>query len=181
MNLDHKIEKHELVSTTNKDNITKQCITRSQSVKNVVLSRDPGELLGHPGPHLDELAQVTGVAEQVVAQGVASLVRLVSQLHLAVLADVTINVEVLLHGDYSDCLLSALHWGDALTTGSTLGSKDSMKVIDTVDLVVEVNSEGNSIKTVITDAASEAARMICLPDCLEDALHDQMTTNFTFL
>ena len=99
------------------------------------------------------------MAEQVVAQGVASLVRLVSQLHLAVLADVTINVEVLLHGDNSDCLLGALHWGDALTTGSTLGSKDSMKVIDTVDLVVEVNSERNTVEAFIADAASEAAWM----------------------
>ena len=151
------------------------------SVKDVVLSVDPSELLRNPGAHLDEFAPVAGVTQQVVAQGVAPLVRLVRQLHLALLADVAVHVEILLHGHHPHRLLRPLHRGDSLPAGGTLGGEDPVKVVDTVDLVVEVYSEGDSVKALIADAASEAARVESLADGLEDALHDQVAADLTLL
>ena len=124
---------------------------------------------------------MTGVTEQVVAQWVTSLVRLVSQLHLALLADVAVHVEVLLHGHHPHRLLRTLHRGDPLPTRGALGSEDPVEVIDTVDLVIKVDREGDPVKTVITDTTSEAARVESLADGLEDALHDEVATDLTFL
>ena len=70
------------------------------SVEDVVLRRDPGELAGDPGPHLDQGVPMTAVTQQLLPQGVAPLVRLVSQLNLTHLAHVAVHVEVLLHGDH---------------------------------------------------------------------------------
>ena len=142
---------------------------------------DPSELLGYPGPHLDQFAAVAGVTQQVVAQRVTSLVRLVSQLHLALLADVAVHVEVLLHGHHPDGLLRPLHRGDPFSTRGTLGSEDPVEVVDTVDLVIKVNREGDAVQTVVTDTTSEAARVESLADGLEDALHDEVATDLTFL
>ena len=58
--------------------------------------------------HPSQLFHVTSLAEEVVAHGVAPLVRLVRQLHLAHLAHVAVHVEVLLHRDHADGLLSVL-------------------------------------------------------------------------
>ena len=151
------------------------------SVKDVVLSVDPSELLRNPGAHLDEFAPVAGVTQQVVAQGVAPLVRLVRQLHLALLADVAVHVEILLHGHHPHGLLRPLHRGDPLPTRGALGSEDPVEVIDTVDLVIKVDREGDPVKTFITDTTSEAARVESLADGLQDALHDEVAADLTFL
>ena len=72
------------------------------SVEDIVLSPNPGtELLRDPESHLGELGHMAGAAEQVLGQRVAPLVRLVRQLHLAVLAHVAVDVVVLLHRNYS--------------------------------------------------------------------------------
>ena len=56
-----------------------------------------------------------------------------------------------------------------------------MEVVDTVDLVVEVNGERNTVEAFIADAASEAAWMEGLSDGLENAFHDEMATDSTLL
>ena len=98
-------------------------------------------------------------AEEVLTKWVAPLVWLVRQLHVAHLADVAVDMEVLLHGDHSHRFFGSLHRCDALTTGRTLGSKDPMEVVHTVDLVVKVNRERNTVEAFIADAAAEAAWM----------------------
>ena len=75
------------------------------------------------------------------------------------LADVAVDVEVLLHGNHSHRFFSPLYRCDALTTGSTLWGKNPMEVVDTVDLVVEVNGKRNTIEAFIADAAAEASWM----------------------
>ena len=90
-------------------------------------------------------------------------------------------MEVLLHGHNSDSLLRSLHWSDAFTTAGTLGSEDAVEVIDAVDLVVEVYREGDTVQTIIADAAAEAARVVSLANSLQYALHDEMATDLTLL
>ena len=156
-------------------------LTNHISVEDVVLSVDTSKLLWDPGPHLDQFCPVAGVAEEMVSQGVTPLVWLVSQLHLALLAHVAVHMEVLLHGHHPHRLLCPLHRRDALPARGALWSEDPVEVVDTVDLVVEVYSEGDSVKALIADAASEAARVESLADGLEDALHDQVAADLTLL
>ena len=118
-------------------------------------------------------------AKEVLTKWVASLVRLVRQLHVAHLADVAVDMEVLLHGDHSHRFFGSLHRCDALTTGRTLGSKDPMEVVHTVDLVVKVNRERNAIQAFITDATTEATRMEGFSNCLQNAFHDEMAAYST--
>ena len=112
---------------------------------------------------------------------ITALIRFISQLHVAIFTNITVNVEIFLHSNNSDSLFSALNWSDSVSTTRALGSEDPVEVIDAVDLVVEVDSEGDTIKTLIADAAAEAARVECFANGLEDTLHDQMTTDLTLL
>jgi hypothetical protein len=45
-------------------------------------------------------------------------------------------------------------------TGGTLGGKDAVEVVDTVDLVVKVHREGNPVQAVVAHAASEHNNLI---------------------
>ena len=153
----------------------------NKSVKDVVLRRHPLQLWRRPAPHLVKLGQVATPAEEVFSEWVAPLVRLIRQLHVAHLADIAVDVEVFLHGDHSHRFFGSLHRCDALTTGSTLGGKNPMEVVDTVDLVVKVNGERNTVEALIADAAAEAAWMEGFSDCLQNAFHDEMATYSTFL
>ena len=56
-----------------------------------------------------------------------------------------------------------------------------MKVINTVNFVVKVHGEGNTVKALVADAAAETTRVERLADRLENALHDQVTAYPTFL
>jgi len=151
------------------------------SIQDIILRRDPLQLLRDPHPHLHQLVEVAPPAQKMLAKWIAPLVRLVSQLHLAHLAHVAVNVEIFLHGNNPDCLLSTLYRGDTLATRSTFGSKNSVEVIDAVDLVVKVNCKGNTVQAVVADTAAEAARMISLPDGLKDTLHDEVPTDLALL
>jgi len=57
--------------------------------------------------------QVATAAQQAPVQRVAALVRLIGQLHAALLADVAVHVEVLVHRDDAHGLVGALDGGDA--------------------------------------------------------------------
>lgn len=106
---------------------------------------------------------VTSVAEQVIVQWIAAFVGFICQLNSAVLAMVTIHMEVFVHGHHPHSLLGTLYWGYSLATCCTLGRIHSVIVGDAVDLVVYVDGEGDSIQAVIAHTASEAARVIGLP------------------
>ena len=56
-----------------------------------------------------------------------------------------------------------------------------MKVINAIDLVVEVDGEGLSVQTLVAHAASETTRMVSVAHGLEDHLHDQVAANAAFL
>ena len=117
----------------------------------------------------------------MITQRIAAFVRFICQLDIAVFADITVHMEILLHGDHPHRLLCPLHRRDALSTAGTLGGEDAVEVVDAVDLVVEVDREGDAVKTVVADTAAEAAGMVGLADSLENTLHDQVTTDLTFL
>ena len=153
----------------------------NKSVENVVLRRHPLQLWWGPAPHLVKLGQVATPAEQVLPKWVASLVRFIRQLHVTHLADIAVDMEVLLHGDHPNSFFGPLHRCDALTTGSTLWGKNPMEVVDTVDLVVEVDRERNTVEAFIADAAAEAAWMEGFSDRLKNAFHDKMPAYSTFL
>ena len=131
----------------------------NKSVENVVLRRHPLQFWRGPAPHLVKLGQVATPAEEVLPKWVASLVRFIRQLHVAHLADIAVDVEIFLHGNHSHGFFGALHRCDTFTTGGTLWGKNPMEVVDTVDLVVEVNGERHTIEAFIADTAAEASRM----------------------
>lgn len=92
-----------------------------------------------------EALDVTGTAHQTPIQGVTAFVWLICQLHPTVLTYIAINVEILVHGNYTNRLFSTLHWSDSLPTGRTLGCKHPMIIVNTIDFVVNIHSEGNTI------------------------------------
>ena len=173
-------QKYERLMSGLSDGRTRK-LTNHISVEDVVLSVDTSKLLWDPGPHLDQFCPVAGVAEEMVPQGVTPLVWLVSQLHLALLAHVAVHVEVLLHGHHPHRLLGPLHRRDSLPTRSTFRGEDTMEVIDTVNFVVKVDSEGDAVQTIVADAAAEAARVVGFADGLEDALHDEVAADLALL
>ena len=69
-------------------------------------------------------------------------------------------MEVLLHGHRPDRLLRPLHRRDSLITTPAFGHKDPVKVVNAVDFVVKVYSEGDAVQAVVTHAAAEAARVL---------------------
>ena len=107
-------------------------------------------------------------AEEVLPKRVTPLVRLVGELHITHLAHVAVHVEVFLHGNHSYGFLGALHRRDSLTTGGALGGKYPMEVVDAVDLVVEVDGEGDAVEALVAHAAPEAAGVVRLAHRLQD-------------
>ena len=120
-------------------------------------------------------------AEEVLPKRVTPLVRLVGQLHITHLAHVAVHVEVFLHGNHSYGFLGALHRRDSLTTTRAFGRKDPVKVVNAVDFVVKVHSEGDAVQAVVTHTAAEAARVKSFAECLEDALHDEVAADLALL
>lgn len=132
---------------------------------------------------------VARTAHKPTIKWVASFVRFVGQLHATILANVTIYVEIFVHGNNAYGFLCALQtnsnypWlfpftlelphrknktayldrSDSFSTGSTLRSEHSVIIVDTVNLIVNVNSEGNTVETLVADATSKAPWMIGLP------------------
>jgi len=71
-------------------------------------------------------------------------------------------MKVFFHSYHSDSLVGALDWSNTGVANIANRSKNSMKVINAIDLVVEVNSEWNSIKTFIAHTTAKAPWMIKL-------------------
>lgn len=124
---------------------------------------------------------------------VAPFIRLVGQLHAAVFANVAIHMKVLVHGDYPDCLLGALkeysirdavvpadgrskrvnftraylNRRDSLPAGRAFGREHSVIIVHAVNLVVNVDCEGNAIETLVAHATPKATWMIRLAHRLQ--------------
>jgi len=114
------------------------------------------------GLHPSQLLDVARPAEEVVFQGVTALVGLVGELHLTTFADVTVDVKVFFHRHHSNRLLGPLDGSDGLVAGGALWREDPVKVVDAVDLVVEVDGEGDSVEALVAHAAPEAAGVVRL-------------------
>jgi hypothetical protein len=104
--------------------------------------------------------QVAGATEKVVIKWVASLVRFVGQLHVTILTMVAVNMKILVHRNDSHSLFRTLNWSDRLTTGCALRCKQSMIVVNAVNITVDVDCEWFSIEAKTTDATPKTARMI---------------------
>ena len=117
----------------------------------------------------------------MLAQGVASFVRFVRQLHIADFTDVAVHVEILLHCNDPHCLFSSFNRGDTLTARRTFGSEYPVEVIDTIDFVVKVHGEGNSVQAIVAYTTTEAAGMVSFPYGLKNALHYQVSADFALL
>lgn len=116
--------------------------------------------------HLHKFVDMARPTEKVFTQRIAPLVRLISQLHLTDLANVTINMKVLFHRHNSHCFFGALDWSYSFTTSCAFRSKNSVKVVNAVDFVVKVDGEGHSIKTFVADAAAKASWVVRLAHSL---------------
>ena len=81
-------------------------------------------------------------------------------------------MEIFLHSNNSDSLFSALNWSDSVSTTRALGSEDPVEVIDAVDLVVEVDGEGDAVEALVAHAAPEAAGVVRLAHRLQDLQRD---------
>ena len=113
------------------------------------------QLWRRPASHFIELGKMATSAEEVLPKRVTPLVRLVGELHITHLAHVAVHVEVFLHGNHSYGFLGALHRRDSLTTGGALGGKYPMEVVDAVDLVVEVDGEGDAVQALLDSTLGE--------------------------
>ena len=63
---------------------------------------------------------------------------------------------------------SHLDGSDGLVAGGALGREDPVKVVDAVDLVVEVDGEGDAVEALVAHAAPEAAGVVRLAHRLQD-------------
>ena len=124
---------------------------------------------------------------------VASFVRFIGQLHATIFTNVTIYVEIFVHGNDSYGFLCALKskishysksrlfieeiishkneityfdWSDSFTTGSTFWCEHSVVIVYAIDFIINIHGEGNTVKTFVANATSKASWMIGLPHCL---------------
>ena len=67
-------------------------------------------------------------------------------------------------------LLLSWSWHDGMTTHRAARSKPPVEVINAVDLVCSVHSEGNSIQTLGADHAGETVGMIWLASSSENSV-----------
>ena len=56
-----------------------------------------------------------------------------------------------------------------------------MEVVDAVDLVVEVDGEGDAVEAVVADAAAEAPGVVGVAHRLQDHLHDEVAADAALL
>ena len=70
---------------------------------------------------------MTRLAEEMTSKWITSLGWLVSQLKTTVLACIAVDMIILVHGDYSDSLVSSFKRSNGSSTCITLWSKDSVK------------------------------------------------------
>ena len=64
--------------------------------------------------------------------------------------------------------VSHLDGSDGLVAGGALGREDPVEVVDAVDLVVEVDGEGDAVEALVAHAAPEAAGVERLAHRLQD-------------
>lgn len=80
----------------------------------ILIGCTDGLLVARVGRRLQrESLQMAATAEQPAVQRITALVRLIGQLHAALLTDVAIDVEVLVHGNDAHGLIGALNGCDA--------------------------------------------------------------------
>ena len=68
--------------------------------------------------------------------------------------------------------VSHLDWSDGLVAGGALGREDPVEVVDAVDLVVEVDGEGDAVEALLAHAAPEATGVERLAHRLQDLQRD---------
>lgn len=124
---------------------------------------------------------VTRTAHKSAVKWVAPLIRLVGQLHTAILANVAVHMKVFVHRDHSDRFLGSLNRRDSLSTRRALRREHSVVIVYTIDLIVNVDREGYAIETLVADAAPEAARVIRFAHGLQYHFHDEVAANRAFL
>ena len=91
---------------------------------------------------------------------ITSFVWFVCQLHITHLTNITVHVEILLHGNNSNRLLRPLHRRDTVSARGTFWRENTMEVVDAVDLVVKVDSERDTVQAFVTDTTTETAGMV---------------------
>lgn len=126
-----------------------------------------GYRLRCPRLRMRDALDVTRTTHKSAIKWVAPLIRLVGQLHAAILTNVAIHMEVFVHRDYPDRLLSPLNWRDSLSTRRALGRKHSVVIVYTIDLIVDVDREGHAVEAFVAHATPEAARVIRLAHGLQ--------------
>lgn len=65
------------------------------------------------------------------------------------------------------------------SAAGTLRRKHAVVIVNTVDLIVHVHGERNSVQALVADAASEAPRVVGFPHGLQDHFHDEVTADCT--
>lgn len=113
----------------------------------------------------------------MITERIAPFVRLIRQLDITNLTNVAVNVKIFFHGNNSHSFFSSLNWSNALSASRTFRSKNSVKIINAVDFVVKVHSEGHSVEAVVAHTASKATRMISLAHGLQNHFHDEVAAD----
>lgn len=124
-----------------------------------------------------EPRQMTGAAEKMVAERITPFIWLIRQLHPAVLAVVTVNVEILFHGNDPDRFFRALDWFYRFSTSCTSWSINPVIISNTKDVIFCVNRKRNVVETDTAGTTPETAWMVGISNCLENLLCDDVPAN----
>ena len=120
----------------------------------MLVSWDPG------GESLDP-AGVADLAEDIIVQGVAaSALLLTAQQKVAVHTPVAVHVEAPVQGHHADCLLLALGGHDGLPAHWTPRGKPPVEILNTVDLIAGVNSEGDPVQALVANNTGETVGVV---------------------
>lgn len=103
---------------------------------------------------------MTLIAKELVSQRVAATLRLVIQLHVALLAAKALNVKVLFHRAHPNSFVRPLGWYDHLLAFGTLRRILFVIVLYTVDVILDVQRKGQPVQAIIAIVASEATWMV---------------------
>jgi len=103
----------------------------------------------------------------------------VGQLNIAVLADVAVDVVVLVHGHHPNRLLCSFVWHDGRVAGRASGRIQFVIVGHAEDSIVHIHRKGHPVQTLVALLTSKTARMVGFAHGVQYGLHDEVTANGT--
>ncbi len=123
------------------------------------------------------LLNMTLVAKQPTTERIATLRLLIAQAHIALLTTEALNMEILLHRDQTYRFTGALGRHDHLSASGTPWRVLLVIVLDTIDVVLDVECERQAVQAIITVVTAETAWVVGLADRLQDHVNNHVSAD----